>query len=122
MKKKYLFSFLIGILFVTITACKNYKTTKTITVETAFEAVESPFKKAQPMAMNIEGMFCSLGCAATIEKNLNQTAGIKQAKVDFETRKAILIFDAEVLTPNEVTQVVLNTGEAYSVKDFELLD
>ena len=120
--KKKIFSFLIGILFVTIYGCKNYKTTKTITVETTFEAVEAPFKKAQPMAMNIEGMVCSVGCAATIEKNLNQTAGIKEAKVDFETRKAILIFDAEVLTPNEVTQVVLNTGEAYSVKDFELLD
>jgi hypothetical protein len=33
-----------------------------------------------------------------------------------------LIFDAKVLSPNEVTQVVRNIGEAYTVKDFELLD
>ncbi len=74
------------------------------------------------MAMSIEGMVCAVGCAAVIEKNLNQTVGIKEAKVDFETKKATLIFDAEVLSPNEVTQVVLNTGEAYTVKDFQLLD
>ena len=74
------------------------------------------------MAMNIEGMMCAVGCAATIEKNLNKTEGIKSAKVDFETKKATLTFDAELLNPNEVTQVVLNTGEAYSVTDIELID
>ncbi len=72
--------------------------------------------------MSIEGMVCAVGCAAVIEKNLNQTTGIKEAKVDFETKKATLIFDAKVLSPNEVTQVVRNTREAYTVKDFQLLD
>ena len=122
MKKIDFWSFLCGLLFLTITACNNNKTPKTIILERTVETVEVPFKKAQSMAMNIEGMVCAVGCAATIEKNLNQTAGIKKAKVDFETQKAILIFDAEVLTPKEVTQVVLNTGEAYSVKNFEILD
>ncbi len=122
MKKINFFSFLIGILLVSIAGCKNNKNPKTITIETTIKSVEAPFKKAQPMAINIKGMVCAIGCAATIEKNLNQTPGIKEAKVDFETQKAILIFDAEVLTPNQVTQVVLNTGESYSVKDFELLD
>ena len=122
MKKIHFCSYLCGLLFVTITACNNNKTPKKITVERNVKEVEAPFQKAQSMAMNIEGMVCAIGCAATIEKNLNQTAGIKKAKVDFETQKAILIFDSEVLTPNEVTQVVLSTGEAYSIKDFELLD
>ncbi|MGB2252326.1 MAG: heavy-metal-associated domain-containing protein [Flavobacteriaceae bacterium] len=121
MKKIQLFSLLIG-LFV-FSACKNNQAPKTVTVETtAVKTVEAAFQKAQPMAMSIEGMVCAVGCAAVIEKNLNQTAGIKEAKVDFETKKATLIFDAEVLSPNEVTQVVLNTGEAYTVKDFQLLD
>lgn len=122
MKKIDFWLFLSGLLFLTITACNNNKTPKTTILERTVEALEVPFKKAQSMSMNIEGMVCAVGCAATIEKNLNQTAGIKNAKVDFETQKAILIFDAEVLTPKEVTQVVLYTGEAYSVKDFELLD
>ena len=121
MKKIQLFTILIG-LFV-FTACKNNQAPKTVTVETtAVKTVEASFKEARSMAMNIEGMVCAVGCAAVIEKNLNQTAGIKEAKVDFETKKATLIFDAKVLSPNEVTQVVLNTGEAYTVKDFQLLD
>ena len=74
------------------------------------------------MAMNIEGMMCAIGCAATIEKNLNKTAGIKLAKVDFETKKAVLTFDAELLSPNDITQVVLNTSDDYSVTDLELID
>tara|TARA_X000000950_G_scaffold275143_1_gene361091 strand:- start:381 stop:737 length:357 start_codon:yes stop_codon:yes gene_type:complete len=118
MKEINLISFLIGILFFGFIACKNNKTPKNIIVET----VEAPFKKAQPMAMKIEGMVCALGCAASIEKNLNKTTGIKEAKVDFKAQKAILIFDPEVLTPNEVKQVVLNTGATYSVKDLQLLD
>ena len=122
MKEINLISFLIGILFFGFIACKNNKTPKNITVETAVETVEAPFKKAQPMAMKIEGMVCALGCAASIEKNLNKTTGIKEAKVDFKAQKAILIFDPEVLTPNEVKQVVLNTGATYSVKDLQLLD
>ena len=107
MKKIQLFSLLIG-LFV-FTACKNNKGPKTVAVETtATKTINAAFQKAQPMAMSIEGMVCAIGCAALIEKNLNQ--------------KATLIFDAEVLSSNQVTQIVLNTGEAYTVKDFQLLD
>ncbi len=121
MKKIQLFSLLIG-LFV-FTSCKNNQAPKTVSVKTtSVNTIEAAFQKAQPIAMSIEGMVCAVGCAALIEKNLNQTAGIKKAKVDFETKKATLIFDAEVLSTNEVTQVVLNTGEAYTVKDFQLLD
>ena len=121
MKKIQLFSLLIA-LFV-FTDCKNNQAPKSVSVEkTAVKTTEAAFQKAQPMVMNIEGMVCAVGCAALIEKNLNQTLGIKKAKVDFETKKATLIFDAEILSTDEVTQVVLNTGEAYTVKDLQLLD
>tara|TARA_B100000575_G_scaffold258311_1_gene229816 strand:- start:359 stop:724 length:366 start_codon:yes stop_codon:yes gene_type:complete len=121
MIKIQLFSLLI-VLFV-FTACKNNQDPKTVSVKTtAVKTIKAAFQKAQPMTMSIEGMVCAVGCAAMIEKNLNQTAGIKKAKVDFETKKATLIFDSEVLSINEVTQVVLNTGEAYKVKDFKMLD
>jgi len=121
MKKGQLLSLLL-VLFV-FTDCKNNQAQKIVTVETtAVKTIGAAFQKAQRMAMNIEGMVCAVGCAALIEKNLNQTAGIKKAKVDFETKKATLIFDAEVLSTNEVTEVVVNTGEAYTVKDFQLLD
>lgn len=122
MKHTLFFTLSMGLLVLSFTACKNNTAPKTVTVSTAVKTVEVTFKEAQPMSMDIEGMVCAMGCAAVIEKNLNQTAGIKEAKVDFETKKATLIYDADVLNPNEVTQVILNTGEAYTVKSFELLD
>ena len=121
MKIIQLLFLLIGLLV--FTTCKNNATPKTFTVKTnAVETVEVPFRQAQPMAMSIDGMVCAMGCASVIEKNLNKTVGIKEAKVDFETKKATLIFDAKVLSPNEVTQVVRNTGGAYTVTDFKVLN
>ena len=121
MKKIQIYSLIIGL--TVFTACKNNPNPKNVTEETtAVDTVEATFQEAQSMAMSIEGMVCTVGCAAVIEKNLNKTEGIKEAKVDFETKKATLIFDAELLSPNEVTQVVRNTGEAYTVSDFKLLD
>ena len=108
---------MIGLLI--FSACKNNNAPKTVTVETsAVEIVETFFHEARSLAMNIEGMVCAMGCAKIIEKNLNQTKGIKEAKVDFETKKATLIFDANILSAKEVKQVVLNTGKAYTLKIF----
>ena len=116
-----LLSLLLGLLV--FSSCKNNQGSKTAIPEISpVEILETSFHKARSLAMNIEGMVCAMGCAAVIEKNLNRTTGIKDAVVDFETKKATLIFDADILSPNDVTQVVLNTGEAYTVKDFQLMD
>ncbi len=121
MKIIQLISLLIGLLI--FTDCKNNSTLKTTKIDTnALGAIEVPFQQAQSMAMSIEGMVCAIGCAAVIEKNLNKTAGIKDAKVNFKTKKATLTFDAKVFSPNEVTQVVRNIGEAYTVSDFKVLN
>lgn len=122
MKQLFFFTLLMGFLILNFSACKNITAPKIVTVTSAVENVEVIFKEAQTISMDIEGMVCATGCAAVIQKNLNQTTGVKDAKVDFETKKATLIYDADVLSPNEVTQVVLNSGEAYKVQSFKLLD
>ena len=120
--RKNLFLSFTGFLSLTLSSCKNSAAPKTIVVDTSPEVTEVVFEKSQKMSMEIGGMVCAMGCAAVIEKNLNNTKGIIAAKVDFETQKATLIFDAASLTPTQVTEVVLNTGEAYAVNSFELLD
>jgi len=123
MKKRSFCSLIIGLSFLSLYSCKNNISQKTIKLKSnAVQTNKDSFQEAQPMAISIEGMICAVGCAALIEKTLNKTEGIKEAKVDFETKKATLIFNPKVLTANEVAQIVQNTGEAYSVKDFELLD
>tara|TARA_B100000424_G_C22636964_1_gene352435 strand:- start:199 stop:567 length:369 start_codon:yes stop_codon:yes gene_type:complete len=115
-------SFLACIIILAFTACNHNDSIKAKIVNSSKNDIEINLKYPKQISMNIEGMSCAIGCAATIEKNLNKTAGIKSAKVNFKTKKATLIFDADILNPNDITQIVLNTSNNYSVSDLELID
>ena len=112
----------IAILAATFTGCRNNQFSTKNLVNYSDPDVKVPFKSPKQIKMNIEGMICAVGCAAMIEKNLNKTNWIKLAKVDFESKEAILTYDANRLTTNDITQVVLNTGSNYFVTDLELID
>jgi Cu+-exporting ATPase len=113
---------LIAILTTTFTGCRNNEFSKKNLVNYSDTDVEETFKSPKQIKMNIEGMVCAVGCAAMIEKNLNKTNWIKFAKVDFESKKAMLTYDANQLTSNDIIQVVLNTGSDYLVTDLVLID
>lgn len=55
------------------------------------------------MSMNINGMTCAMGCARAIEVELNNIDGVEQARVDFDSKNAVLSYNAEL------------TSEAYLV-------
>ena len=112
----------IAILATTFTGCRNNQFSTKNLVNYLDPDVEEAFKSPKQIKMNIEGMVCAVGCAAMIEKNLNKTNWIKFAKVDFESKEAVLTYDANRLTTNDITQVVLNTGSDYLVTDLELID
>lgn len=112
----------IAILALTFTGCRNNQFSTKNLVNYSSPDVEEAFKSPKQIKMNIEGMVCAVGCAAMIEKNLNKTNWIKFAKVDFESKKAVLTYDANQLTTNDITQVVLNTGSDYLVTDLKLID
>ena len=112
----------IAILATTYTGCRNNQFSTNNLVNYSDPDVEEAFKSPKQIKMNIEGMICAVGCAAMIEKNLNKTDWIKFAKVEFESKKAVLTYDASRLTINDITQVVLNTGNDYLVTDLELID
>ena len=115
-------SFLACIIILAFTACNNNDSIKAKIVNSSKNDIEINLKYPKQIIMNIEGMTCAIGCAATIEKNLNKTVGVKSAKVNFKTKKATLIFDADILNPNDITQIVLNTSNNYSVSDLEFID
>lgn len=112
----------IAILGTNFTGCRNNQFSTKNLVNYSDPDVKVAFKSPKQIKMNIEGMICAVGCAAIIEKNLNKTNWIKLAKVDFESKEAILTYDANRLTTNDITQVVLNTGSNYFVTDLELID
>ena len=107
--------------FSVMVSCKNITAIpKVVTIEQTADEKELVFAEATKLSMSIDGMVCVHGCAAVIEKNLNKTAGIKEAKVDFETKQVYLIFDAALLNSEKISEVVLKTGDTYSVSNVEV--
>ena len=76
----------------------------------------------QTASFTIKGMTCAIGCAKTIEEELNGLDGVKTAAVNFKAESATVSFDKTVLTPEELTKVVEATadGKTYTVSNMKL--
>ena len=64
------------------------------------------------VSLEIEGMRC-----ANIEKKLSQTQGVQSAKVDFESKQAVISYDKEQVTESTLISIIegMNGGDAYKV-------
>jgi mercuric ion binding protein len=102
-------------------SCKDNKTeakTETAATETAAPKVKKEIAAAnlQTASFTIEGMTCAVGCAATIQDELNGLDGVQTAKVDFDKKLATVTFDKTVQTPESLTKVVQATGDGKTYK------
>ena len=72
-------------------------------------------------SLTIEGMTCAVGCAKTIETKLADTAGVSEAKVDFDTKIATVKFDKTVQSIESLTKTVekVGGGDLYKVTKSE---
>ena len=108
---------------ITFTGCtKEEKTTETTaTTETPSPKKEIAAADLQTATFEIEGMTCAMGCAATIEKKLAETEGVKEAKVDFETKTATVAFDKTVNNQESLTKIVegVADGKSYKVANYK---
>ena len=105
-------------------ACNNSTSPKVVTVETTQNVNADPLPMAEEAfgKLTIKGMTCAIGCAATIEKNLQKTTGVASVTVDFETKTAWIVYDAKHLNLEALSVVVKATGKAYSVTEIERLN
>ena len=56
--------------------------------------------------LSIEGMTCKEGCAAKIEEKLNASFGVANASVNFEDNTAIVRFDNEKISDDEIEEII----------------
>lgn len=108
----------------TFASCKKEeKTTETTSTEavTATPKKEIAAENLETASFEIEGMTCAMGCAATIEKKLTETEGVKEAKVDFDTKTATVAFDKTVNNQESLTKLVeaVADGKTYKVANFK---
>ena len=57
----------------------------------------------------VTGMACA-GCAANVERRLNQLDGIQSASVNFATRTALVEYDPKVITPAMMKSEIIKAG------------
>ncbi len=78
--------------------------------------------KPETASFSIEGMSCAVGCAKTIEKKLAATTGVQKAKVDFDTKEATVDFDAAVISPEKLQEIIEKAadGKTYTVSDVKV--
>jgi mercuric ion binding protein len=114
---------LVSLLFV---SCKE-KSTEAVSgseTETGAPKVKKEIATAnlQTASFTIKGMTCAIGCAKTIEQELNGLDGVQTAKVDFDKELATVSFDKTVLTPEKLSKVVEATadGKTYKVSNMKL--
>ena len=114
---------LASLLFV---GCKEKSTEAVSNSETEVETPkvkkEIEATNLQTASFNIKGMTCAIGCAKTIEEELNGLDGVQIAKVDFDKELATVSFEKTVLNPEKLTKVVEATadGKSYTVSNMKL--
>jgi mercuric ion binding protein len=119
---------LVALLLLTLifVGCKE-KTEDTVSdaaKETSAPKVKKEIAAAnlQTASFTIKGMTCAVGCAKTIQEELNGLDGVKTATVDFEKELATVSFDKTVLDSEKITKVVEATadGKSYKVSNMKL--
>ena len=107
-------------------SCKEKTIEKNLgaTTETAAPKVKKEIAATnlQTASFTVEGMTCEIGCAKTIEGELNELDGVKTAKVDFGKKLATVSFDKTIQTPESLTKIVEATadGKTYKVSNMKL--
>ncbi len=87
------------------------------------DPIKTTSSKIQTYEFIIEGMTCAEGCAKGIELSVLKQKGIKSSKVDFETKRAKVIFDSSKISKERIVELVEGytpEGEAPHYKVVEL--
>lgn len=103
------------LLALTMFACQN-QTSQTAVSE--IHAAETTEEKAVVVAnasatFQVEGMMCEVGCKGTIEKALNNTAGVSECVVDFEKAQAAVSFDSLAISADEITGIINTLADGH---------
>ena len=101
-------------------SCKKEAAKEEVTAE---KEVAAPKKEVviaaenvQTASFEIEGMTCAMGCAKTIEEELGAMEGVQKATVDFDSKKATVIFDKTIQNQENLTKVVEATADGKTYK------
>lgn len=89
---------------------------KNLFLTTLLAAAALPTLAAQQtVTLSVPGMTCA-ACPITVKKALTKVEGVTQAKVSYEKREAIVIFDDSKASVQKLIHATSNAGYPASVK------
>lgn len=96
-------------------------TTTVDTTNTTAAVTKVAPENLQTASFTIDGMSCAVMCAAKIEKELASQEGVQSAKVDFDSKKATIEYDATKQSPEKLakTAEAVAGGKLYKVSDIK---
>lgn len=108
-------------------SCKKETASEVVTEPTTVETTSTTTTDSPEIAMankaitfDVEGMTCAVGCAAKIEKELKEMPGVASATVNFDTKKATVDFDENVLKSDQIVAKVESIAKgAYKVNNVQ---
>lgn len=112
MKKNLLFLFLICVFTL---GCKQQPKSIAVSTTVPNEQTQST-ENLTTVTFSINGMTCPMGCAASIEKKLQQTQGVKDAQVNFEKKTAVVEYDQKTLNNSQIKEIVEGLGDGNTFK------
>jgi mercuric ion transport protein len=63
----------------------------------------------QQVSFKVTGMTCA-GCEMTIKVALERTPGVRSAEVNYERSEAVVVYDANITTPEKLRDAINQTG------------
>lgn len=70
------------------------------------DPLESKESKVQTFEFVIEGMTCAEGCAKGIELSVLKQKGIKSSAVNYETKRAKVVYDSTKISKEKIIEIV----------------
>ncbi len=70
---------------------------------------------SRTVTLDVTNMDCAV-CPITVRKALEKVPGVDAAKVDFKTRRAVVVFDSAKTSPDALTRATADAGFPSSVK------
>jgi Cu+-exporting ATPase len=80
--------------------------------------------KGKKMILKIHGMTCGK-CPVKIEKALDKMDGIKKARASYRKHQAMVIYDENVVTVEDMKKVIAQAGDEpgdYELVDYEVVE
>jgi Cu+-exporting ATPase len=78
-----------------------------------------PNMRETTITLRILGMTCTM-CALTIEKQLSEQRGVKDATVNFALEQATITYDADAVAPKQLVQAIRDVGYDVDTERAEL--